>query len=125
MESADVPRAEVPGPEAPVTETPEATVPIAEIATVAGELDVSPELSPRQRAVLALVFSLAGEAAADLEDVSGFMVPALDPLERGGDVPEARSGAHRPPSIAGSFLHAMGDRAAPRRHPTTERAPTG
>jgi hypothetical protein len=77
---------------------------------VAAKLDESPDLSPRERAVLALVFSLAGEAAAEhTDEVTGFMPTAVENVLLG---PGALGPSANPAlkiSITDSFTKAFGD----------------
>ena len=93
-------------------------IPVAEITAAAAKLDESPDLSQRERAVLALVFSLAGEAAAEhADEVTGFMPTAVAHVPLGlGALGASTSAQKADPtsevSIAHSFTKAFGDGSA-------------
>src|SRR4051794_23866912 len=88
-------------------------VTVTEITAVATKIESSPELTQRERAIMALVFSLAGEAAAERErEVSGFMPTAVERnlLELGSlHTPIAPLQLHAPGSFAEQFLAGLGD----------------
>ena len=88
-------------------------VAVSEITAVAVKLESSPDLTTRERAVLALVFSLAGEAAAEHPDeVTGFMPTAVENRFLG---PQPLTTLHLPATVgadasfAAAFLAALGD----------------